>query len=56
VRNSAYTFLQQNRARELGTEFDEEPHMEPASNGRTSETPEVLLLCSAQQLAFPSGR
>jgi RNA polymerase sigma-70 factor (ECF subfamily) len=49
VRNSAYTFLQQNRARELGTEFDEALHTEPASNGRASETPEVLLLRSAQQ-------
>jgi RNA polymerase sigma-70 factor, ECF subfamily len=49
VRNSAYTFLQQNRARELGTEFDEALHGEPASNGRTSETPEVLVLRSAQQ-------
>ena len=49
VRNSAYTFLQQNRARELGTEFDEEVHGEPASADRTEETPEVLLLRSAQQ-------
>jgi len=49
VRNSAYTFLHQNRARELGTEFDEALHTEPASNGLTSETPEVLLLRSAQQ-------
>jgi len=49
VRNSAYTFLQQNRTRELGTEFDEVLHSEPASNGRTSETPEVLVLRSAQQ-------
>jgi RNA polymerase sigma-70 factor, ECF subfamily len=49
VRNSAYTFLQQNRARELGTEFDEELHTEPASSGRASDTPEVLLLRSAQQ-------
>jgi RNA polymerase sigma-70 factor (ECF subfamily) len=49
VRNSAYTFMQQNRARELGTEFDEVLHSEPASNGRTSETPEVLVLRSAQQ-------
>jgi RNA polymerase sigma-70 factor (ECF subfamily) len=49
VRNSAYTFLQQNRARELSTEFDEVLHSEPASNGRTSETPEVLVLRSAQQ-------
>jgi RNA polymerase sigma-70 factor (ECF subfamily) len=46
VRNSAYTFLQQNRARELGTEFDEEVHGESAS---AEETPEVLLLRSAQQ-------
>lgn len=43
VRNSAYTFLQQNRARELGQEFDEELH----SDG-DSETPEVLILRSAQ--------
>jgi len=49
VRNSAYTFMQQNRARELGTEFDEVLHSEPASNGRSSETPEVLILRSAQQ-------
>ena len=33
VRNSAYTFLQQNRARELGTEFDEVLHTEPAWYG-----------------------
>jgi RNA polymerase sigma-70 factor, ECF subfamily len=45
VRNSAYSFLQQNRARELGTEFDEEVHVEAAA----AETPEVLLLRSAQQ-------
>ena len=49
VRNSAYTFLQQNRARELGTEFDEELHTEAVSDRRTSDTPEVLLLRSAQQ-------
>jgi RNA polymerase sigma-70 factor, ECF subfamily len=49
VRNSAYTFLQQNRARELDTEFDEVLHGEPATNGRASETPEVLVLRSAQQ-------
>ena len=49
VRNSAYTFLSQNRARELGTEFDEVLHSEPAANGRASETPEVLVLRSAQQ-------
>ena len=49
VRNCAYTFLQQNRARELGTEFDEVVHSEPASDGVASETPEVLILRSAQQ-------
>ena len=43
VRNSAYTFLQQNRARELGQEFDEEHHAVA-----DSETPEVLILRSAQ--------
>lgn len=48
VRNSAYTFLSQNRARELGTEFDEELHTESDSCGRASETPEVLLLQSAR--------
>jgi RNA polymerase sigma-70 factor (ECF subfamily) len=48
VRNSAYSFLQQNRARELGTEFDEELHVETAAAG-AAETPEVLLLRSAQQ-------
>jgi RNA polymerase sigma-70 factor, ECF subfamily len=41
VRNSAYTFLQQNRARELGQEIDEDQHS-------THETPEVLILRSAQ--------
>ena len=49
VRNSAYTFLSQNRARELGTEFDEVLHSEPAADGRAAETPEVLVLRSAQQ-------
>ena len=49
VRNSAYTFLRQNRACELGTQFDEELHTDPASPGRSFETPEVLLLRSAQQ-------
>jgi RNA polymerase sigma-70 factor (ECF subfamily) len=49
VRNSAYTFLQQNRARELDAEFDEVVHSEPESSGRTPETPEVLVLRSAQQ-------
>jgi len=49
VRNSAYTFLQQNRARELGTEFDEDVHTEPAASGRAAESPEVLVLRSAQQ-------
>ena len=48
VRNSSYTFLQQNRARELGTELDEELHTDEASAGRSSETPEVLLLRSAE--------
>jgi RNA polymerase sigma-70 factor (ECF subfamily) len=45
VRNRAYTFLQQNRARELGTEFDEEVHVDPVED----DSPEVLLLRSAQQ-------
>src|SRR5438270_13234694 len=49
VRNSAYSFLQQNRARELGTEFDEGLHRESSLNGRTSETPEVLVMRSVQQ-------
>jgi len=49
VRNSAYTFLQQNRARELGTEFNEEIHSEPAAKGRVAETPEVLVMRSAEQ-------
>ncbi len=49
VRNSAYTFLHQNRARELGTEFDEELHANRASPCRNSETPEALLVRSAQQ-------
>ena len=48
VRNAAYSFLQQNRARELGTEFDEVLHSEPPA-GRAAETPEVLILRSAQQ-------
>ena len=39
VRNTAYSFLQQHRARELGTELEE-----PGP-----DTPEVLLLRSAQQ-------
>ena len=49
VRNSAYTFLQQNRARQLATEFDEDLHVEQALSARAPETPEVLLLRSAQQ-------
>src|SRR5437868_14267940 len=49
VRNGAYSVLQQYRARELDTEFDEVLHSEPASTGLTSETPEVLVLRSAQQ-------
>jgi RNA polymerase sigma-70 factor (ECF subfamily) len=48
VRNAAYSFLQQNRARELATEFDEELTVE-AESVRGPETPEVLLLRSAQQ-------
>lgn len=46
VRNSAYTFLRRNRALELGTEFDEELHTDPASPGPSSETPEALVLRS----------
>jgi RNA polymerase sigma-70 factor (ECF subfamily) len=42
VRNCAYTFLQQNRARELNNELQE--HEEPAD----PESPEVLLLRSAR--------
>jgi len=41
--------LRQNRGRELGTEFNEELHTEPVSPGRSFETPEGLLLRSAQQ-------
>jgi RNA polymerase sigma-70 factor (ECF subfamily) len=48
VRNAAYSFLQQNRARELATEFDEELTVE-AEAILGAETPEVLLLRSAQQ-------
>ena len=49
VRNSAYTFLQQKRPRELDAEFDEVVHTETASNGRTPETPEALVLGTARQ-------
>jgi RNA polymerase sigma-70 factor (ECF subfamily) len=49
VRNSAYTFLRQNRAGELGTEFDDELHADAADPGCSPETPEALLLRSAQQ-------
>ena len=49
VRNAAYTFLMKNRPRELGTEFDEEIHTEPPSRGGPPDSPEVLLLRSAQQ-------
>src|ERR1700730_6530615 len=49
VRNSAYTFLQQNRARELATEFDEELHTEVVSNGSPSDPPERQQLRAAQQ-------
>ena len=48
VRNAAFTFLQQHRARELAVEFDEVVHSQPAE-ARDPETPEVLLLRSAQQ-------
>lgn len=48
VRNSAYSFLQKNRARELDRALDEEAPGEPA----TEETPEVLLLRTAQQRAL----
>jgi RNA polymerase sigma-70 factor (ECF subfamily) len=44
VRNSAFSFLQQNRARELGEELDEEQHAAPES-----DSPDVLLLRSARQ-------
>jgi RNA polymerase sigma-70 factor (ECF subfamily) len=44
VRNCAYTFLQQNRARELGTELDEEQHGIAEASGRAPPTPEVVLL------------
>ena len=43
VRNCAYTFLQQNRARELNVELHEEEPEPPAP-----DTPEVLLLRSAR--------
>lgn len=43
VRNSAYTFLRRNRERELDAEFDEELHGDPATTGRTFETPEESL-------------
>src|SRR5256886_16462205 len=41
VRNSAYSFLQQNRARKLDTEFDAVQLSEPASNAHSPETPEL---------------
>jgi RNA polymerase sigma-70 factor (ECF subfamily) len=43
VRNSAYTFLRQNRERELNTEFDEQLHVDPLVPGRSSETPDASL-------------
>ena len=52
VRNSAYTFLHKNRAHELDTEFDEELHADPVSPSGSSETPEVLLIRSAQRRAL----
>jgi RNA polymerase sigma-70 factor (ECF subfamily) len=44
VRNCAYSFLQQNRARELGTELEEETLPAPAD-----DAPDVVLLRSARQ-------
>lgn len=38
VRNTCYTWLRQNRARELATEFDEDTH------GGESDNPEMILL------------
>jgi RNA polymerase sigma-70 factor (ECF subfamily) len=43
VRNTCYTWLQQNRARELTTEFDEEVHSTESSN------PETLLIEGANK-------
>lgn len=43
VRNTCYTWLQQNRARELTTEFDEEIHSTESGN------PETLLIESANR-------
>jgi len=43
VRNTCYTWLQQNRARELTTEFDEEIHSTESGN------PETLLLEGANK-------
>ena len=43
VRNSCYTWLQQNRVQELTTAFDEEIH----TTGENSRSPEALLLQGA---------
>ena len=48
VRNSSYTFLQQNRAHELGTELDDDLHSGIAAGVRVPETPEVVLLRGAE--------
>lgn len=50
VRNSVYTFLQQNRVRELCTEFDENLHAAPGADAHRPETPESLLLRSDDRL------
>lgn len=47
VRNSAYTFLHQNRPGELGLALDE-ALPEPSSSDRPADNPEVLLLRSAE--------
>lgn len=49
VRNSAYSFLQRNRAGELGLKFDEDLHTAPESHGQVAESPEVLVLRAAEQ-------
>jgi len=49
VRNTAYTFLRQNRKHELDTEFDEQLHGDLASPVGGSETPETSLERSDQR-------
>ncbi len=44
VRNCAYSFLQQNRARELGTELEEDTIVAPSDSN-----PDVVLLRTARQ-------